>query len=87
MQQAVTETEKHGLAAGDACRPARADWTIDQGWQNYSAEEHAVWKTLYERQVKLLPGRACDEFVAGMRALPIAANHCGVMPRFQGDMS
>ncbi|MGI4849685.1 MAG: phenylalanine 4-monooxygenase [Janthinobacterium lividum] len=63
-------TEKHGLAAGDMV-PARADWTIDQGWDNYTAEEHAVWRTLFERQTLLLPGRACDEFVAGMRNLPI----------------
>lgn len=65
---------KHGLAAGEAGRPASPDWTIDQGWQNYTAEEHATWRTLYERQTKLLPGRACDEFVAGMRALPITAD-------------
>jgi phenylalanine-4-hydroxylase len=32
-----------------------------------------VWRTLYERQAKLLPGRACDEYLAGMRALPIGA--------------
>jgi phenylalanine-4-hydroxylase len=64
---------KHGLAAGEA-RPERADWTIDQGWENYAAAEHAVWKTLYERQTKLLPGRACEEFVQGMHALPIGAD-------------
>jgi len=52
-------------------QPARADWTIDQGWENYSTAEHATWKTLFERQTKLLPGRACDEFVQGMRDLPI----------------
>lgn len=75
MQQMTNETHKHGLAAGETYRPERPDWTIDQGWDNYSAEEHAVWKTLYERQMKLLPGRACDEFVAGMRDLPIAADH------------
>ena len=51
----------------------RADWTIDQGWHNYSAAEHAVWKTLFQRQTRLLPGRACDEFVQGMQALPIGA--------------
>jgi phenylalanine-4-hydroxylase len=51
----------------------RADWTIDQGWEQYSQAEHGVWKTLFERQTRLLPGRACDEFVAGMRALPIGA--------------
>ena len=66
--------EKHGLAAGDSGRPERADWTIDQGWENYTEQEHAVWKTLFERQTRLLPGRACDEFVAGMRALPIGAD-------------
>ncbi|MFZ5540944.1 MAG: phenylalanine 4-monooxygenase, partial [Pseudomonadota bacterium] len=65
---------KHGLAAGEAGRPASPDWTIDQGWQNYTVEEHATWRTLYERQTKLLPGRACDEFVAGMHALPITAD-------------
>lgn len=52
----------------------RADWTIDQGWADYTPAEHAVWRTLFERQTRLLPGRACDEFVAGMQALPIAAD-------------
>lgn len=66
---AVVAPEKHGLAAGAA--PERADWTIDQGWERYTPEEHAVWRTLFERQTKLLPGRACDEFVAGMQNLPL----------------
>lgn len=61
--------ELHGLAAGE--KPERADWTIDQGWEKYTPAEHAVWKTLFERQSKLLPGRACDEFVEGMNKLPI----------------
>ncbi len=71
MQRQLIENVKHGLAAGaDAC-PEQADWTIDQGWERYTAEEHATWKTLFERQTKLLIGRACDEFVQGMQALPI----------------
>jgi phenylalanine-4-hydroxylase len=61
--------EKHGAAAGETGKPDSADWTIDQGWENYTAEEHRVWKTLFERQSKLLPGRACDEFIQGMRNL------------------
>ena len=65
---------KHGLLAGDAAPPHRADWTIDQGWKTYTAAEHGVWRTLFERQVKLLPGRACAEFLAGMEALPIGAD-------------
>jgi phenylalanine-4-hydroxylase len=75
MQRQLSEQQntpaRHGLAAGEAGRPARADWTIDQGWGQYTAEEHAVWKTLFERQSRLLPGRACDAFVQGMRDLPI----------------
>jgi phenylalanine-4-hydroxylase len=68
------DVAKLGLAAGDAGRPERADWTIDQGWERYSAEEHGVWKTLFERQTKLLPGRACNSFVRGMSELPIGAD-------------
>jgi phenylalanine-4-hydroxylase len=65
---------KHGLLAGDRTPPHRADWTIDQGWEDYTAAEHAVWRSLFERQAKLLPGRACNEFLTGMAALPIGAD-------------
>ncbi|MBC7392489.1 MAG: phenylalanine 4-monooxygenase [Variovorax sp.] len=74
LDTAAVQSAKHGLAAGDAGQPRRADWTIDQGWEAYTAAEHGVWKTLFERQSKLLPGRACDEFVEGMRNLPIGAD-------------
>ena len=58
----------------------RPDWTIDQHWDRYTAAEHAIWRTLFERQATLLPGRACDKFVAGMRALPIGP---GAIPDFR----
>ncbi len=61
-------------ADGFSCGPppgAAADWTIDQGWENYSQAEHDVWITLYERQAALLPGRACDEFLRGLDALDL----------------
>jgi phenylalanine-4-hydroxylase len=58
------------MADPDMVAPS-PDWTIDQGWANYTAEEHGVWKTLFERQTRLLQGRACEAFVAGMQALPI----------------
>ena len=50
------------------------DGTIDQGWAAYSAQDHAVWRTLFERQTRLLPGRACDAFLDGMARLPIGAD-------------
>jgi len=79
MKQPST-APKHGLAAGDGSRPERADWTVDQGWEHYTQEEHAVWKFLFERQSRLVPGRACREFEAGMRDLPIGPDQ---MPDFR----
>jgi len=50
-----------------------SDFSIEQNWQNYSAEEHAVWRLLFERQQRLLVGRACNEFLDGLTALGVAA--------------
>lgn len=74
MQTATPPPAPHGLAAGAAGRPERPDWTVDQGWEHYSAAEHARWKTLYERQSRLLPGRACAAFMRGLRDLPMGAD-------------
>ena len=75
MQRHLSETENHGATLRETGQLERADWTIEQGWENYTPEEHATWRTLFERQTRLLPGRACDEFVQGMRDLPIGAEH------------
>jgi len=74
MREATSGRTKHGAAAGEAGRPARADWTVEQGWERYGEAEHGIWKTLFERQTKLLPGRVCDEFADGMARLPIASD-------------
>ena len=71
---------KHGLAAGSADVPQRADWTVDQGWAQYTPAEHAVWQTLHQRQTHLLPGLACDAFVDGMQKLPMASDR---IPNFE----
>jgi phenylalanine-4-hydroxylase len=54
--------------------PKRADWTIEQNWPSYSAAEHDRWSRLYARQVELLPGRACDEYLEAMRTLGLASS-------------
>ncbi len=51
-----------------------------QGLINYSAEEHRVWSILFERQMKLLPGRACDSFLAGLHSLKLTADVIPQLP-------
>jgi len=62
---------------GDYARK-RADWTVDQDWSAYSAEEHDRWRRLYRRQIELVPGRACREYEQALRALPYEQG----IPRF-----
>lgn len=50
---------------------ARPDFTIDQRWQNYTAEEHATWDILFERQTDLLPGMAHPAFLDGLERLDL----------------
>jgi phenylalanine-4-hydroxylase len=51
-----------------------ADFTIEQNWHEYSVEEHAIWRLLFERQQQLLVGRACREFLGGLGGLGVAAD-------------
>lgn len=69
MDQIVSE--KHGVVGGYVAE--RPDWTIEQDWAAYSPEEHGVWRTLFERQMRLMPGRACQAYLDGLRDLPIDA--------------
>lgn len=46
-------------------------YIIDQGWKNYTPEEHGTWQILYNRQRELLKGRACNEFLENMDKLGI----------------
>jgi phenylalanine-4-hydroxylase len=50
------------------------DFTIEQDWSAYSAEEHGIWRTLFHRQQDILRERACPEFLAGLAGLEVAAD-------------
>ena len=52
----------------------RGDYVIDQEWSRYGEADHAVWRDLFMRQSKLLPGRACDEFLEGLNQLGVVAD-------------
>lgn len=59
---------------------ARGDWTIDQGWSDYTVQDHKTWDVLYERLMKVLPNRAAPEFLNGLEALDL---HRGGIPDFE----
>lgn len=45
----------------------------ENGIIHYTDDEHKVWETLYQRQVKLIEGRACDAYYEGV--LRLGLNH------------
>jgi phenylalanine-4-hydroxylase len=71
----MTEVSEAGSSAPKnryAEAKRHADWTIDQDWPSYSAEEHDRWNRLFARQSKLLPGRACREALEAMQRLELS---------------
>jgi phenylalanine-4-hydroxylase len=51
---------------------AAPDWTIPQDWAHFTAEEHGVWDTLFDRQARLLPGCASDAYLRGLDTLKLS---------------
>jgi phenylalanine-4-hydroxylase len=63
---------------GDYSR-AGADYTCSQAYASYSEADHDTYRRLYERQAALVPGRACDEFLAALPSLGASDR----IPRFE----
>ncbi|HXP30419.1 MAG TPA: phenylalanine 4-monooxygenase [Stellaceae bacterium] len=47
---------------------------IEQDWDAYTPEQHAVWRTLFRRQEAILAQRACREFLGGLAGPGITAD-------------
>lgn len=56
-----------------------AKYVVDQGWENYTDENHETWAILYERQNEIIQGRACDEYFQGVKDLNLEV---GQIPKF-----
>jgi len=53
---------------------------VEQDWQAYSEEEHAIWAQLHRRQIELIERYAAPEFLQGVRALGASGTR---IPRFE----
>jgi phenylalanine-4-hydroxylase len=56
-------------------RPPGPDGRVD-----YDATEDATWAHLYERQMALLPGRACDAYMRGHQILDLPPDRVPQLP-------
>jgi phenylalanine-4-hydroxylase len=57
---------------------ARDDYTCEQAWDAYRPAEHALYARLFQRQLRQIPGHACNEFVHALAQLGIETE----IPRF-----
>jgi phenylalanine-4-hydroxylase len=66
----------HGLRGDYA--DMRPDYTVNQDYTQYREADQDRWRRLYARQMRLVPGRACTEFLRVVDTLGYAAG----IPRF-----
>ena len=62
---------------GDYSR-MRPDYTVEQDYTSYGDDDQDRWRRLYARQMRLVPGRACPEFLRVIETLGYDAG----IPRF-----
>ena len=51
------------------------DW-LEPAQRKYSVAEHRIWDELYQRQIGLMPGHACREFMRGLERLDLGRGGC-----------
>jgi phenylalanine-4-hydroxylase len=66
----------HQPLAKDRSSDRWRDYVVPQNWDHFTAEDHAVWDTLFARQVELLGSRVVSLFFDGIDLLRLS--HPGV---------
>ncbi|WP_395010679.1 phenylalanine 4-monooxygenase [Undibacterium sp.] len=70
---ATVAEKSNGAALRGNYEHMDAHYVVQQDWAAYSEAEHDLWRKLYQRQLALLPGRACDEFIEALAKMDIGA--------------
>ncbi|HVT34619.1 MAG TPA: hypothetical protein VHE37_03500, partial [Nevskiaceae bacterium] len=50
------------------------------GLVRYTDDENRVWAELYARQMRVIDGRACNEFIDGLRLLALPHDRVAQLP-------
>ena len=66
--------------------PKNPDYTINQDWESYTPEEHDRWNRLIDRQRRVLPGRACEEFLSALNSLQLSNSGIPDMARLSDQL-
>lgn len=69
---ATVATKSNGAALRGNYEHMDAHYVVQQDWHAYTEEEHELWRKLYQRQLALLPGRACQEFIDALEKMDAA---------------
>lgn len=67
----LQEKSDGGKLRGDYGR-CDARYVVEQDWASCTQEQHALWRKLYQRQARQLPGRACELFIENLGKLDAA---------------
>ncbi|MDQ3206121.1 MAG: phenylalanine 4-monooxygenase [Pseudomonadota bacterium] len=59
--------------------PVYTTAVVEQPWDSYTQTDHSVWSQLFERQRKILVGRASDEFLTAQEEMGMSPDR---IPRF-----
>src|SRR4029079_12875870 len=54
------------------------DYSVEQDWSAYGADEHALFRRLFERQSKLVARYACPEWIEAISGIDTG----GSIPKF-----
>jgi len=71
---------RDGIFTAPLQRPENVgeDW-LEPAQRDYSSDDDAIWNALFERQMEILPDRACEAFFAGLQKLHLGR---GGVPEF-----
>lgn len=76
MEPSLSAYEKAGLEGKDPrCIPIKMETPLPVGSEIqapvYTTKEQGIWQFLIQRQLEVLPGRACQEYMTGLKQLQL----------------